>query len=83
MTATAIPTAVELRDKVRELNPHGRYAAYATGSAVGEWVPSRDRFCPIYERFIDGRWCCTIVNGMIRETMVNGASVYDPAKWVE
>lgn len=73
--------------EVRKLNPHGRYAKYATGSAVGEWIPSAGRFAPVYEKFIDGRWISTIVdtpNGkVIRETFANGKSLYEPGKWIE
>lgn len=76
-------TPEELLARVRELNPHGRYARYNTGSAVGEWIPTANRFAPIFERFIDGRWLCTIENGMIRETLVNGVSYYKPENWIE
>lgn len=75
--------ATELLKALREANPGVRYASYRTGSAVGEWIPSSNRFAPVYERFIDGRWACTIVNGMIRETLLNGESAYKPGEWIE
>lgn len=84
MTVTAAPpTALELLAEVRRLNPGVRYAAYGTGTAVGEWVASLNRFVPLYEQILGGRWVCNIVGGSIREILVNGRSVYDPDNWTE
>lgn len=74
--------AVTLLSELRRLNPGVRFARYHNDSAVGEWIPSVGRFAPVYERAGE-KWVCIIENGMIRETLVNGKSVYEPAKWVE
>lgn len=79
--------AIELLEACRKANPGVRYARYATGSAIGEWIPSAGRFAPVYEAWINGKWVCNIVeteNGrMIREGFVNGESVYKPENWIE
>lgn len=81
------PTPEELLARIRELNPHGRYARYASGSAIGEWIPTANRFAPVYERWIDGRWVSNIVDTpsgkMIRETFTNGESLFKPENWIE
>lgn len=82
-TETKPPTASELLADIRRLNPNGRYARYANDSAIGEWIPSSGRFAPVYEKFIDGRWCCNVSNDMILETLSNGVSSYKPELWVE
>jgi hypothetical protein len=83
MDTPIIITPEFLLSELRRLNPGTRYARYATGSAVGEWIPTSNRFTPVYERTLDDRWVCTIENGMIRETLVNGEPVYKSHGWIE
>lgn len=82
-------TSTEILARVRAANPGVRYAE-AKGNAVGEWVPSKNRFVPIFLAFNPRhdetdheKWMCMIEDGMIREVLSDGQPMYQDADWVE
>ncbi len=76
-------TAPELLDAIRKANPGVRYARTKNGNAVGEFVPTKNRFVPVFLAELNGSWVKMIVNGSIREILTNGEPMYRDADWVE
>ena len=81
-------TATEILTRVRAANPGVRYAE-AKGTAVGEFVPGKNRFVAIFlaSRSPDGsgalKWTNMIQGGFIKEVLADGKPMYGDADWVE
>lgn len=72
-------TAVQLRDRLRALNPQRRFAAHREGHSVGIWVEEWGRFAVMYAQWLGGHW----VDMEGKEVLTDGEPGHAPEDWIE